>query len=493
MTSPSSNGQAEEDDTAKYTSSNSPGQDEYELFSAVMACIRWDNLAKYASATRKSIQHSNREEESQVKELGPPIFGSYHVLFPVTFNDGVTWLFKVPANGTHGRFHDSDARALRSEALTMHVLYRETTIPLPKVYAYSDTCDNELSCPFILFNHVKGVSLYKVWYDRTSPKEIVQARRTRSLRDLASAMTQLEKFSFNNGGSLVFDDQGLVAGIGPLRLVNIAAMRQRLKADDSNTSTIYLESRAISNAREYYTALLDCRREPGSSFEKGVLKLLRMLIGWIPQPSDGREPFVLAHPDLNMQNILVSEDGTLQAVIDWDGVSAVPRSIGNERYPSWLTRDWDPGRYHWTEDMERGQVTWEDSPDMLKLCRSVFAGFIGSHQSEGTSIGTNLTTNSLICENLLIAANDPSHTVQILDKVFNAIVKIVKKDIMFSLNKSRDGGNSQQDEMGDPSKELRDFDFYNVSCALKEGRLSEYHRSLLKFGFNALLQQSWRL
>lgn len=31
--------------------------------------------------------------------------------------------------------------------------------------------------------------------------------------------------------------------------------------------------------------------------------------------------------------------------IDWDGVTvtALPRTLGNERYSRWLTRDWDSG------------------------------------------------------------------------------------------------------------------------------------------------------
>lgn len=96
-----------------------------------------------------------------------------------------------------------------------------------------------------------------------------------------------------------------------------------------------------------------------------------MLLGWIPEPElrDGYKPFVLAHPDLGIQNVLVAEDGTLQGIIDWDGICSVPRSIGNQRFPSWLSRDWDPFMYGRNEDMERGVEplgVWEDSPETLK-------------------------------------------------------------------------------------------------------------------------------
>lgn len=66
---------------------------EEQLFSEVMAIIHLDRLAEYASTTRKTIQlHGNPE----VSEVDSPIFGSYHVLFPIKFKDGVTWILKVP-------------------------------------------------------------------------------------------------------------------------------------------------------------------------------------------------------------------------------------------------------------------------------------------------------------------------------------------------------------------------------------------------------------
>ncbi len=74
------------------------------------------------------------------------------------------------------------------------------------------------------------------------------------------------------------------------------------------------------------------------------MTLLRQLINWIPDPS-GVNSFVLTHRDFDIQNLIVSEDGELRGIIDWDGVAAVPRTLGNERYPEWLTRDWDPGMY----------------------------------------------------------------------------------------------------------------------------------------------------
>ncbi|QMW47593.1 hypothetical protein G4B11_011072 [Aspergillus flavus] len=450
--------QSEEEDVLGYTSSDTSGADEHDLFTEIMERVRLDRVAKYATTIRQSLQHSN-PQSTRVIEIKPPIFGSYHVLYPVRFHDEALWLLKVPANGTREKFRTSDARAIRSEALTMRLLRRETTIPVPDVYAFSDTCDNELN----------------FWFDNASPKDIVQARRTRCLRDLAAAMAQLDRFSFSTGGSMAFDDQGYPSGIGPLRLVDTATMRERLRARDPDQSTVYLEMGPFSKTKEYYTALLDHRRQPDMTFEKGVLGLLRLFIDCIPEPSDERGTFVLAHPDLDVQNVLVSRDGALQAIIDWDGVGAVPRSVGNERYPSWLTRDYDPATYCWTEDIERRAEPlglWEDSPDTLRFYRSLYAGFIQSHQLDDGPACANLTTKSLILGNLLNAANDSYGTVDTVHKIFNAVVKLAREGASTRSHVLDDGKNNRQNGASAKvsrkekltivsNRLLRKVDFYN--------------------------------
>lgn len=62
---------------------------------------------------------------------------------------------------------------------------------------------------------------------------------------------------------------------------------------------------------------------------RGLALLLRQLITWIPESSGIDHPFVLAHPDFDIQNFLVSAEGELKGIIDWDGVAAVPRTLGN--------------------------------------------------------------------------------------------------------------------------------------------------------------------
>lgn len=65
----------------------------------------------------------------------------------------------------------------------------------------------------------------------------------------------------------------------------------------------------------------------------------------IAESSDGRKPFVLTHPDTNLHNILVNEEGRVSSIVDWDGVETSPHSTGNRAYPRFLTYDWCPAMY----------------------------------------------------------------------------------------------------------------------------------------------------
>ncbi|RDL41621.1 uncharacterized protein BP5553_01600 [Venustampulla echinocandica] len=493
----------------------SEGDDDKELFAPVMASLRLDLLPGYASAAREKINQDSNKKSHEIEPvtIGLPICGSYHVLFPVEFNDGIRWILKVPVNGTRDRFDGPAARALCSEALTMQLLRHKTTIPLPRVFAFDATCGNDLGCPFILMSFISGKSLYDCWFDHTVPKHIVQARRTRTLKELAAAMIQLDRFSFDQGGSINFDEHGQPARISPSRHVDNQAMLDRLYTDDQDEMAVYVELGPFTDPRSFYTAFLDCRHEPRTISSKGELELLRLFLHWVPEPMDERKKFVLTHPDFDIQNVIVSEDGGLQGLIDWDGVCAVPRSLGNEKYPSWLTRDWDPAMYGWKEEMEQGiepEGVWEDSPETLAFYRTIYDDFMKAYrlQDKGLVSEVNLTRNSLFAENLYIAATDQLCTASILDKFFNEIAEIVRKYVSVlatEASKSTDeenekiipldngqvsGQQSGHGNMGNGEDNcgLNDFYIYKIACAMAEGHLNEWHMKLLKIGFDALLK-----
>ncbi|TPX08709.1 uncharacterized protein E0L32_009898 [Thyridium curvatum] len=408
---------------------SSPFQDDEnaELFSAVSSVLKKEELPRLGSTVLRRRMGLQGPFTSTKPAVGEPMYGSFHVIFPLIFADGLRWAVKIPINGTAASWDAASASALVSEAKTMRLLKRETTIPLPDVLDFSSTVENPLQCPYIILSFIDGKPLYNVWFSnrlKGDNPETTHLRRVRALETIASAMLQMNKFSFQAWGSPRFDEAGDISDIGPLRTVDEKAMLDRwFIHKDPDDSPIYVQVPTSGNPSAYYSHMLDLH--PGQSpFLKGVELLLRQLISWIPEP-DGMDPFVLNHPDYDIQNFIVSDEGELVGVIDWDGVAATPRTLGNERYPGWLTRDWDPAMYGWTEAMESGEEpegVWEDSPETLRRYRVIYDNIMARNRAEsGHSPGPNFCRMSLVTDNLAIAADNPRCRDAILRKMVHEI------------------------------------------------------------------------
>ena len=136
----------------------------YTEFKQVFEAMNTDGLPQYASSLRQSEAIKGFDQPTDFEceiDLNTPMLGSFHMVFPVIFSDGVQWLFRVPAAGRAGRWDSSAARSLRSEAMTMRLLRQKTSIPVPKVYAFESSLDNDFKCPFILMERMGGEALYE--------------------------------------------------------------------------------------------------------------------------------------------------------------------------------------------------------------------------------------------------------------------------------------------------------------------------------------------
>lgn len=465
----------------------SDSEHEAAIFSAVLSSLNLEHLPAFCVSSRKesAVFSANADVPIEPITVDSPIFGSYHALFPIQFQDGLRWILKVPECGTPKHFNSSASSALRSEALSMRLIRRETSVPVPQVLAFNAALENEIGCPFILMSFIQGMSLYDCWFNKKIPKEELKERRTRTLMDIAYAMAELGQFSFSVGGALTFDQDGNLNAPGPIRFADNQAMIERLDKDDEDETALYFEAGPFTDANSFYLLTLDRAKGHEDTLEEGMKKLLRMLFSWVPEQHDPK--FVLTHPDLDIQNILVSEDGSLQGLIDWDGVAPVPRLVGNEKFPSWLTRDWDPAMYAWNEDMEKGiepDTLWEDSPDTLALHRTEYNDFLQRHlRLRNGSVRSSSTRMSLFVENLLIATENPLCRFDILEKFISKIVELAPKYWNRLDTGENESGDSEDDKVGD-------LDFFDITNALANGEAKKEMVDFLRTGFEVLLNSS---
>ena len=161
------------------------------------------------------------------------------------------------------------------------------------------------------------------------------------------------------------------------------------RSGNTEGPTAFAEVGPFTDTKSSLIALLDRRKILPAAYHHGLDRLLRLFIDWACDDKELSLAFVLSHPDLGIQNVLVSEDGRLAGLIDWDGVSFVPECIGNLRYPKWLTRDWDPLTYRY---QAREDNSGEDFPADLAFYCVMYARCIEKHvvkEIGGTENGKN--------------------------------------------------------------------------------------------------------
>ncbi|KAF2868548.1 hypothetical protein BDV95DRAFT_609474 [Massariosphaeria phaeospora] len=116
------------------------------------------------------------------------------------------------------------------------------------------------------------------WVTANSVSDETEQKRITFLRSLARNMVALSSLSFEKMGTPIFD------ALGPDHMPEI----QLRKVADLIYSSPHLGSYANTDL-------------------------------------DKSESFVLRHPDLDLQNNLVDDEGNVTGIIDWDGCTTVPR------------------------------------------------------------------------------------------------------------------------------------------------------------------------
>ncbi|KAH6894197.1 hypothetical protein B0T10DRAFT_558352 [Thelonectria olida] len=418
--------------------------DELDMFTDVIAALDLEKLPDLAQKTRRA-QEPYRAQPDKLPVVGELMHGSYNIIYPIDFSDGIRWLVKVPINGTENKWDKLSAVAMTAEVNTMRLLKRETTTPLPEVFDFSATTDNPLNCPYMFISFIDGIPLQKVWYAKAKNDAeymAIQTRRMTALEGIAKAMVQLDQYTSEVAGSPLFNADGSLSGVGPARTIDLDALLDRwyVKGDPSD-DPIYAEHQVCGDVKEWYEFIPDLHpREV--KYPKGIVQLLRWMINWLPEPMGFDHRCVLAHPDLDMQNIIVNENGELQGIIDWDGVCMVPRSMGNRSYPKWLTQDWNPFGYMYSEPTEEADPSTkqaccsgsDDSPSVLKDYRTIYRFLLTIFESnEEECFGEDTTRMSLISTNLFTAAQNPQCRVDIVVKLLEESFATLKTGKEFDL------------------------------------------------------------
>jgi len=165
----------------------------------------------------------------------------------------------------------------------------------------------------------------------------------------------------------------------------------------------------FASSHEFLRCLMERR---GMTDDSPMLALLQLFVSAVPDQSFDGPPFTLFPPDFDSQNVLVSDDGTITGLIDWDGVYVGPRQGGAAAYPSWITVDWNPTFYGWSHLSTAEENSQFDSAAELDRFRKMYLDII-----DRVSFGmlTSITRNSHVWSALHIAVTNSIATSGIVD------------------------------------------------------------------------------
>lgn len=220
--------------------------------------------------------------------------------------------------------------------------------------------------------------------------------------------------------------------------------------------------------------------------------MLRLLLSWIPEPPELGAKFVLHHPDCDIQNFIVADDGSILAVIDWTGVCTEPRWIGNESYPIFLTRDLDPkgSLGECAIDCECCEAQGHrNTAEELAKYRDIYLGLLKDYniRSENYSVPSpisSITKDSILARSLAIYGPISEFVDEVLTKVIGDIRDATATDPRRPVSKYEKDALSLGIQ-----KDQNELDYQlvlEISMAVAAGTLSEDRMEWLRDGFAKL-------
>ena len=296
--------------------------------------------------------------------------GFHHVVILRVYDDtDEDYVIKVPAIGTSSRWQDGDAHNMCAEVELMQHLFKHTSIPVPEIIASDMSIKNELGAPFIMMKRLPGVPSYQLWFENHDDRNYITAdciseetekKRVNMLRSLAQVMSELQAFSFDGIG---MPDFYKTNASGEFQVDSEFRWKHSSEIDYDNLKMEQTYPYGpFTSSKDYMTTRLDALWPVNPPLEGvyysdrlikiGFRKILDIIHAHptisrsiaIAATSSGsyfKESYVLRHPDLDFQNILVDSEGNVTGIIDWDGCTTVPRCTGYASLPEFLRRDWD--------------------------------------------------------------------------------------------------------------------------------------------------------
>ncbi|KAH7120121.1 phosphotransferase enzyme family protein [Dactylonectria estremocensis] len=272
-----------------------------------------------------------------------PARGSYNICFFVEFGPPP----EQPESGALGRerwvvriplapcLAFGGRSKLESEVAAMRYIADKTDILIPKIHAYAIKDDSDPISSFIILEYISGEKLSWARLKSLSP-----ADRENLHTSIADIYIQLRRLEFPLIGCLTSGPDGIRVG---KKTMSIDINMQELEGlHPSKIQDSFPNKSSANGHMETLLQIAENALMKGRSSitdERGPEYLYHMSIfrqytqEWI-DPSLDKGPFVLVHGDFEPQNLIMTKDCKIAAVVDWEWSRVVPVQLFHP--PLWL-------------------------------------------------------------------------------------------------------------------------------------------------------------
>ncbi|KAK4153916.1 hypothetical protein C8A00DRAFT_33317 [Chaetomidium leptoderma] len=317
-----------------------------------------------------------RKQACTCDESKPPLAGSLNWVIFVSFGDSVEWVFRSPHSGRRAFLSEGyTSRTLASEVATLKYVKKYSSIPVPDIFAYSASRDNDIGVPYILMSKAPGHPLSRYdWLqppDQPPPKcnlgkparPLSDESKQKVMSQLGAIASQLSRLRFDKIGSLFQDGAGnYTVGecLSPALTWQGRDSLGRVDRGPYDDERAYLEALIaayVSHAQElpltphaFFAPIPDpaeyanwaSYRAAAARWNDFVAvgqkidnsknrlafciaaRLMRDMMMPDQAIQDSTNGFPLGQPDLHLGNIFVDEDLNITCIIDWGSASSVP-------------------------------------------------------------------------------------------------------------------------------------------------------------------------
>ncbi|RHZ63626.1 putative sensor histidine kinase/response regulator [Aspergillus thermomutatus] len=242
--------------------------------------------------------------------------GGFNRLFQATFTDGKHVVARLPYPSTAPEHY-----TVASEAATLDYL-RLHGIPTPGVYAWCSTKANPVGAEYILMEKLDGTPLGDIWYAMT-PKE-----QHKIMKQIVEWETRLMSLEFPACGSLYYQKDLPTQRKVPLPNHNGSSSSDLFRAVSERELTwakAYAKPR-LPYERLYREIYGFCQISPDRHIQNlSDYLTLAPCLGFKAASSLNRP--VIRHPDLQPNNILISDANEVVGFVDWQHCTILPLGL----------------------------------------------------------------------------------------------------------------------------------------------------------------------